>query len=76
MCVPMCAGRFLYMLELLLPRGAASGGKRRSIGAAESMAAPQAALSRARAPSSRKAARARVLLDAGLRRVLIGGRGR
>ena len=43
MCVPMCAGRFLYMLVLLLPRGAASGGKRRSIGAAESMASPQAA---------------------------------
>ena len=39
MCVPMCAGRFLYMLELLLPRGAASGGKRRSIGAAESTVA-------------------------------------
>ena len=37
MCVPMCAGRFLYMLVLLLPRGAASGGKRRSIGAAKSM---------------------------------------
>ena len=49
MCVPMCAGRFLYMLELLLPRGATSSGKRRSIGAAESMASPQAA---SRAPRS------------------------
>ena len=52
MCVPICAGRFLYMLELLLPRGAASGGKRRLHGAAESMAAPQAASCRARAPAS------------------------
>ena len=72
MCVPMCAGRFLYMLELLLPRGAASGGKRRSIGAAESMASLQAASSRRGAAPS--AGRARVLLDAGLRRVLVGGR--
>lgn len=34
----------LYAGVILLPRGAASGGKRRSIGAAESMASPQAAL--------------------------------
>ena len=63
------------MLELMLQRGAASGGKRRSIEAAKSMAAPQAALSRARG-HHRLSARARVLLDAVLRRVLIGGRGR
>ena len=48
----MCAERFLYMLELLLPRGAASGGKQRSRGAAKSMASPQAASCRARAPAS------------------------
>ena len=40
------------MPELLLPRGAASGGKRRSRGAAKSMASPQAASSRAQAPPS------------------------
>ena len=37
MCVPMCAGRFLDMPEVRPQRGAASGGKRRSIGAAKSM---------------------------------------
>ena len=58
MCVPMCAGRFLDMPEVRPQRGAASGGKRRSHGAAESMAAPQAASCRARAaPSGRSRAR-------------------
>ena len=52
MCVPMRAGRFLYMPEMLPQRGAASGGERRLHGAARSMAAPQAACGRARAPPS------------------------
>ena len=52
MSVPMCAGRFLDMLEVRPQRGAASGGKRRSIGAAESMALPHAASCRTQAPSS------------------------
>ena len=52
MCVPMCAGRFLDIPESLLPRGAASGGKRWSRGAAKSMSSLQAASSRAQAPPS------------------------
>ena len=72
---PMRAGRFLDMPEVLPQRGAASGGQRRSLGAAESMASPQAA-SCAALGHHRPAARARVLLDAGLRRVLVGGRAR
>ena len=75
MCVPMCAGRFLDMPEKRPQRGAASGGERRSRGAAKSMAAPQGR-SRAALGHHRPAARARVLLAAGLRRVLIGGRAR
>ena len=39
MCVPMRAGRFLCMSEVRPHRGAASGGERRSLGAAESMVA-------------------------------------
>ena len=38
MCRPMRAGRFIDIPEVVAQRGAASGGKRRSIGAAESMA--------------------------------------
>ena len=72
MCRPMRAGRFLDMPDVLPQRGAASGDKRRSLGAAESMAwrrRPRAALGH-----HRLATRARVLSDAGLRRVQIGGR--
>ena len=47
MCVPMRAGRFLYMPKVRPRRGAASGGERRSHGAARSIAAPQAARGRA-----------------------------
>ena len=74
---PMRAGRFLDMPEVLPQRGAASGGQRRSLGAAESMASPQAASCAALGhPRQRPATRARVLLDAGLRRMVIGGRTR
>ena len=51
-CVPMRAGRFLCMSEVRPHRGAASGGERRSHGAARSIAAPQAARGRAQAPPS------------------------
>ena len=52
MCVPMREGRFLYMPKVRPRRGAASGGERRSHGAARSNAAPQAARGRAQAPPS------------------------
>ena len=71
----MCAGRFLDMPEKRPQRGAASGGERRSRGAAKSMAAPQGR-SRAALGHRGPVARARVLLAAGLRRLLIGDRTR
>ena len=51
-CGPWRAGRFLYMPKVRPRRGAASGGERRSHGAARSNAAPQAARGRAQAPPS------------------------
>ena len=75
MCVLLRAGRFLFMQKVRPRRGAASGGERRSHGAARSIAAPQAARGRAQAVL-RPAARARVVSLAGLRRPLIGGRAR
>ena len=52
MCVLLREGRFLYMPKVRPRRGAASGGERRSHGAARSIAALQAARGRAQAPPS------------------------
>ena len=52
MCAPICAGRFLGMVKVRPQRGVASGGQRRSIGAAESRTELTAGSERARAQQS------------------------
>ena len=56
--VPMRAGRFLCMSEVRPHRGAASGGERRSLGAAESMVALQGGLEPRSGTAVRSLARA------------------